>query len=212
MPLLDILRPGLKVAVGPLGATTGVMLSAQALAGRRAGAYGTLYGYVPGHGGDYWWVVHEGAVAVNGSWPRECVAPYGTDELQLDPRGQGPWDLFLDDDREVTYVGSQPNYAPAVTFVCRTVEGAWELVRNLGLPRHMYLDHDLGMVGGRVSEAPELLKRLLAYEPEAGSDERPYSSLPPPSYTVHSDNGPGRDALHSLMTTWARLYAMQGQP
>ena len=42
----------------------GMMINAKHLQARRANAIGNVRGYVPGHGGDVWWVEHaDGSVA-----------------------------------------------------------------------------------------------------------------------------------------------------
>lgn len=57
--------------VDPLGDVTGMMVVATQLANRTAGKVGTVEGYVPGHGGDVWWVRHDD----------DTVAPYTFDEF-----------------------------------------------------------------------------------------------------------------------------------
>ena len=51
---------GMRVKVtGPLASTAGMMIKKPFLDARRVGAFGHIRGYVPGHGGDVWWVEHE---------------------------------------------------------------------------------------------------------------------------------------------------------
>jgi hypothetical protein len=52
-------KEGMCVKVGKLESTTGMMISPKYLKVRREGAVGTVKGYVPGHGGDVWWVEHD---------------------------------------------------------------------------------------------------------------------------------------------------------
>lgn len=92
MDFEDIIRPGLRVRTKELEPPVGFLISEQALRNRRAGFTGTVYGYVAGHGGDVWWVVHDGARTVVGEnggecWSPEDVAPYGLGELEVAPEG-----------------------------------------------------------------------------------------------------------------------------
>lgn len=79
------LRLGMRVRTRCVS-TGGFMLSPGVLSRRRGGIVGTLHSPVPGHGGDVWWVVHEGTSQheENGRkmWDPSGVAPYGIDELQ----------------------------------------------------------------------------------------------------------------------------------
>jgi hypothetical protein len=52
-------KPGLKVRITKLGQTTGYMVEAKHLTWRREGEIGTVGGYIPGHGGDCYWVDHD---------------------------------------------------------------------------------------------------------------------------------------------------------
>lgn len=61
-----------------LQSTTGMMIAPDRLARRRAGAVGFALGYVGGHGGDVWWVNHEGD-------DPDDVAPYALTELEPAP-------------------------------------------------------------------------------------------------------------------------------
>lgn len=79
----EVIRPGLPVKVGPLLSTAGMIISERALSRRETGVTGKVHGYVAGHGGDVWWVVHEGARRVGDNWDPRDVAPYRTDELEL---------------------------------------------------------------------------------------------------------------------------------
>jgi len=52
-------KEGLRVRIGKLGSTEGYMVVDHHLKCRREGATGRLGWYVPGHGGDVWWVAHD---------------------------------------------------------------------------------------------------------------------------------------------------------
>ena len=53
------IKDGLKVRTTKLGETKGILISPRNLDCRKAGITGTVSGYVPGHGGDVWWVKHD---------------------------------------------------------------------------------------------------------------------------------------------------------
>jgi hypothetical protein len=55
---VDDITPGMWVRVHTVGPTTGMLINPKNLALRREGAVGVVRGYVPGHGGDVWWVEH----------------------------------------------------------------------------------------------------------------------------------------------------------
>lgn len=52
-------KQGMRVKVTKLESTNGMMINPRHLDLRREGAIGTVKGYVPGHGGDVWWVEHD---------------------------------------------------------------------------------------------------------------------------------------------------------
>lgn len=59
------IRVGNKVRVTTLVSTAGFIVDPKAIQARRVGAKGKILGYVPGHGGEVWWVKHsDGEVAV----------------------------------------------------------------------------------------------------------------------------------------------------
>ena len=58
MELNDV-KIGLRVEVKTLGDTKGMMIKRQHLDVRTIGVKGTVIGYVPGHGGDVWWIKHD---------------------------------------------------------------------------------------------------------------------------------------------------------
>ncbi len=53
---LDEIKIGLRVEVKKLGDTKGMMIKKEHLDVRAVGVKGTVIGYVPGHGGDIWWI------------------------------------------------------------------------------------------------------------------------------------------------------------
>ena len=63
---------GDRVLVTRLGSTVGMSIIQRHLDVRREGASGTVTGWVPGHGGDVWWVLHDES---------EDVGAYSVDEM-----------------------------------------------------------------------------------------------------------------------------------
>lgn len=57
MELNDI-KTGLKVKITKIEDTEGMLVAKKHLDARELGAIGMVMGYVPGHGGDVWWVKH----------------------------------------------------------------------------------------------------------------------------------------------------------
>ena len=57
----DQVKPGLRVKVTHIGKTTGMIIHQKHLRVRRKGITGTVTSYVPGHGGDVWFVKHDEA-------------------------------------------------------------------------------------------------------------------------------------------------------
>ena len=53
------IKDGLRVRTTELGDTKGFFIKPRHLDCRKAGITGTVSGYVPGHGGDVWWVKHD---------------------------------------------------------------------------------------------------------------------------------------------------------
>lgn len=67
------IKPTLKIRTNPeLHLTTGMMIREDYLRNRKPNAVGTIHGYVGGHGGDVWWVIHED----------ESIAPYMFSEFE----------------------------------------------------------------------------------------------------------------------------------
>lgn len=69
----NAVKPSLRVRTTKLGKTTGMLIKEKHLEVRKAGVTGTVLSYVPGHGGDVWFVKHDGC---------EDVGAYCFDELE----------------------------------------------------------------------------------------------------------------------------------
>lgn len=54
---------GMKVKVVQNNGTSGMLIKQKHLDLRRIGATGTIAGWVPGHGGDVWWVEQDNGIA-----------------------------------------------------------------------------------------------------------------------------------------------------
>ena len=65
---LSKVKEGLKVKVTKLGDTMGFLIKPKHLDIRKVGVTGTVVGYVPGHGGDVWFVKHDGEENVVGAY------------------------------------------------------------------------------------------------------------------------------------------------
>lgn len=84
--LLENPQPGMKVRINcQPDNTAGFLIVKDLLANRKAETTGVLYGYVAGHGGDVWYVIHEGTpvIKVNDvdEWERSGIAPYSVSEM-----------------------------------------------------------------------------------------------------------------------------------
>lgn len=55
---LGKVKVGLKVKTTKLGDSKGMMVAQEHLDARQPDKEGEVTGYVPGHGGDVWWVKH----------------------------------------------------------------------------------------------------------------------------------------------------------
>ena len=60
----DQLKEGMKVRTVELKGEDGFLIHPRHLQCRKAGINGTLRGYVAGHGGDVWWIHHDGSTDV----------------------------------------------------------------------------------------------------------------------------------------------------
>ena len=56
---LDAVKPGLRVKTKKLRGTKGFLIHPKHLTVRRKGVTGTVKMWVPGHGGDVWFVQHD---------------------------------------------------------------------------------------------------------------------------------------------------------
>jgi hypothetical protein len=52
-------EPGMRVRIGDLGSTLGMLIADKHLNVRKSGTTGVITRYVPGHGGDVWFVKHD---------------------------------------------------------------------------------------------------------------------------------------------------------
>jgi len=61
LPFKELANPksGMRVRVVQVLGTSGMLIAQRYLDARTAGVTGTLHGYVPGHGGDVWWMKHD---------------------------------------------------------------------------------------------------------------------------------------------------------
>jgi len=84
------IKPGIWVKVHTLGSTRGFLINPKNLGYRREGAVGQVMTWVPGHGGDVWWVQHHDN-------PDE-IAPYGFPEIEQvdEPPGAPDPESILD--------------------------------------------------------------------------------------------------------------------
>ena len=72
-----VLNPGTRVRTStPLGSTGGFMIAERHIEARKPGVIGVITSYVPGHGGDVYFVAHIGDT---------CTAAYGWQEFELEP-------------------------------------------------------------------------------------------------------------------------------
>ena len=69
---LDGIAEGVRVKITKLGDTSGWSVPRENLANRQVGVVGTIHDFVPGHGGDVWWVWHD----------EGGLAPYRYDEFE----------------------------------------------------------------------------------------------------------------------------------
>jgi hypothetical protein len=72
----DQIKNGMRVKTTELGSAKGLTVKPRHLDCRKVGITGTVSGYVPGHGGDVWWVKHDesdevGAYSVTELMPQE---------------------------------------------------------------------------------------------------------------------------------------------
>jgi len=76
------IKPALKVVTAPgLNSVKGMLVPESYLKQRKTNQVARVYGPVPGHGGDVWWLVHEGAATYKTEQGLEMldktfIAPY----------------------------------------------------------------------------------------------------------------------------------------
>lgn len=72
-----ILKNGTKIVTTTVDdSTSGMMISPKFLQNRRTDMIGTIWGIVPGHGGDVYWVKHDnGEECAYGWWEFELANP-----------------------------------------------------------------------------------------------------------------------------------------
>ena len=112
-----------------------------------------------------------------------------------DPKG---WYLFLDDERDISYVGLTPDDG---VVVCRSSHAAYAECQNRGRPPSMmYLDHDLGLLHpetGLISRGLDDTMRFLRWAtrqfPDWDFD-----------YEVHSMNPQGCMNIKSFLDSFTR--------
>mgnify|MGYP000875156311 CR=1 FL=1 len=109
------------------------------------------------------------------------------------------WKLFLDDERDLAYIGEEGHLE---WRVARSVEEAKKLVEKLGMPVEMSLDHDLGVVNGECSTTMEFLKWLQEWW---DANKRPRV----PDFQAHSANPVGVQNIRSFMRSWLRFEEME---
>lgn len=63
---------GMRVKVGKLESTMGFIVREKHMKVRKTGVTGTVRCYVPGHGGDVWFIQHDDG----------AIGAYGTDEFE----------------------------------------------------------------------------------------------------------------------------------
>lgn len=111
-----------------------------------------------------------------------------------DPRG---WYMFLDDERELSYLGLTPE--DNVT-VCRSSKEAMRLCIVRGPPSMMYLDHDLGLLHpetGLISRGLDTTMMFLRWATNK-FDDWDFD------YEVHSMNPEGAKNIKSLLDSYTR--------
>jgi hypothetical protein len=105
------------------------------------------------------------------------------------------WKLWLDDQ---WYDPNAVDKHPPIGWVgCESVERAMWLIRKMGLPVEMSLDHDLGCdeFGFEVLNGRDFVTILFDRYPDG----------PIPKWSVHSKNvGGGADNIRSFLASWEK--------
>ena len=68
-------KPGLRVRTVELGSTKSMIIPQEYLDIRREGITGSVLGHVPGHGGEVWFVQHDGSSKDTGAYHFKEVEP-----------------------------------------------------------------------------------------------------------------------------------------
>lgn len=63
MENVNDVKPGMNVKITRLEKTDGMFIKQEYLDRRKAGEVGTVLNYVPGHGGDVWWIRQSNGIA-----------------------------------------------------------------------------------------------------------------------------------------------------
>lgn len=71
------IKDGMRVTVTRLESTQGMLVVSKHMSCRTVGVSGKLVGWVAGHGGDVWWVMHDGSTEGN-----EVVGAYSVSEFE----------------------------------------------------------------------------------------------------------------------------------
>ena len=85
---LDDIKPEIRVRIGTLLGTDGMLIVPKFLEARREGAIGKIKGSAPGHKGDVWWVEHEDTPGEFAAYMFDEFEPF--DGPVVAPRGPEP--------------------------------------------------------------------------------------------------------------------------
>lgn len=115
-----LLSDGIRITTHDvLGSVTGILVSPRCLAARKPHVNGTLRGWVPGHGGDVYWVEHED----------KTVAAYGWWEFELNNRREEMGNTI----KKVHLLIIDPQHDFCDKSGALPVQGAWDDM-NVRLP------------------------------------------------------------------------------
>lgn len=111
---------------------------------------------------------------------------------------QSGYVLFLDDLREpnMFFFGDDANIK-----IARNIQEAKEIIFEYDMPNFLALDHDLGMVDGKIETVSEFLDWLI----DLALDWK----VAPPQYNIHSDNPVGKKNLEAKMNSWQKVFEIQ---
>lgn len=103
------------------------------------------------------------------------------------------WKLWIDDDA-LTPGMEHWRYAPDFTWrIALNSKMAKELVKELGTPKYISFDHDLGILDGKNDTSMVFLKWLVKNYHDHDFE-----------YDVHSQNPNGRDNIISYIESWKK--------